>query len=237
MSISLATSSSQRVRELLANHPRVERVDTGTSAGIEFSQGAWKREIRVGDFDCELYGLVEFMDNNPLVCADRASIPGPAATLALIALAPLARAGLIADSPVLMLNFGGDEQEVGKALESVGWTAGLTIHTEEMDLGNALAATAMVSIRTPDDLEDVDALYEEQFGRSFYVQRDESSEWGPNVVLGKPFAAYRLRIVPDSPNSLLTVRLLSDRDGKCGASQIVHAMNVMCGFEESLGIK
>jgi N-acetyl-gamma-glutamylphosphate reductase len=56
------------------------------------------------------------------------------------------------------------------------------------------------------------------------------------LVAGKPFSAYRLRVVPDEPNSLLTVRLLSDPLGKCGAAQVVHAMNVMCGFEESLGI-
>jgi N-acetyl-gamma-glutamylphosphate reductase len=29
---------------------------------------------------------------------------------------------------------------------------------------------------------------------------------------------------------------MADRNGKCGAAQVVHAMNVMCGFEESLGI-
>jgi hypothetical protein len=29
---------------------------------------------------------------------------------------------------------------------------------------------------------------------------------------------------------------MSDRDGKCGAAQFVHALNIMCGFEESLGI-
>jgi N-acetyl-gamma-glutamylphosphate reductase len=29
---------------------------------------------------------------------------------------------------------------------------------------------------------------------------------------------------------------MADRDGKAGAAQVVHALNVMCGFEESLGI-
>ena len=55
-------------------------------------------------------------------------------------------------------------------------------------------------------------------------------------VLGRPEARYRLTLAPDSPHSLLTIRVLADFNGKVGASQVIHAMNVMCGFEESLGI-
>jgi N-acetyl-gamma-glutamylphosphate reductase len=36
--------------------------------------------------------------------------------------------------------------------------------------------------------------------------------------------------------SLLTVQVMIDRNGKGGAAQVVHAFNVMNGFEESLGI-
>jgi N-acetyl-gamma-glutamylphosphate reductase len=30
---------------------------------------------------------------------------------------------------------------------------------------------------------------------------------------------------------------MADVDGKCGAGQVVYAMNVMCGFEECLGLR
>jgi N-acetyl-gamma-glutamylphosphate reductase len=211
-------------------------VQAGAARGVSFSIGEWEREVAVGDAKLPLYGLVEVMDNNPLVCADAISIPGPAATMALIAIAPLAQAGLIADAPVLMLNFAAEEEEIILALKTCGWDGGVTFHTELLDLDGVYAATVMAAIRTPDDLEDLDALYDEQFGRSFYIRRDETSEWDPSLVKGKPYALYRLRISPDEPNSMLTIRILSDQNGKCGAAQIVHAMNVMCGFEESLGI-
>jgi len=211
-------------------------VEDGQPLGVAFEQGSWQREVGVGNAEAEMYGLIEVMDNNPVVCADYFSVPGAAATLALIAIAPLAQAGLIAETPVLMLNFADDGVEVANALGRVGWNNGIAVHTEPLDLGSVLAATAMVSILTPTDLADIDALYEEQFGRSFYIRRDESSTWGPELVQEKPNAVYRLTIAVDSPQSLLTIRVLADREGKCGACQIVHAMNVMCGIEESVGI-
>ena len=58
-----------------------------------------------------------------------------------------------------------------------------------------------------------------------------------DTVRGKPFAVYRLRFAPDESKSLLTVQVMADSRGKCGAGQVVHALNVMCGFEESLGVE
>jgi N-acetyl-gamma-glutamylphosphate reductase len=48
---------------------------------------------------------------------------------------------------------------------------------------------------------------------------------------------YRLRVTPNDNASLLTIQVLADRDGKCGAAQVVHMMNVMAGFEETLGLE
>lgn len=236
LSISLASSSNPVVLRLLEKHPRVEKVAMGPSEGIVFALADWNREVKVGDLSADHYGLVEVMDNNPIVCADRISVPTPAATMALIGLAPLARAGLLTDSPVVALNCHAEDEEIVFALEKSGWKGGVTVHTEPLDIGGVLAATIMASITTPDDMEDLDSLFDEPFGRSFYVRRDETSDWGPGVVQNKPFACYRLKVLPDEPNSLITVRVLSDPHGKAGATQMVHAMNVMCGFEESLGI-
>lgn len=234
--IDFASSSNPGVRDLLARHPRVGVVGEEGHEGVTFDQGPWHRDVFVGRVSEELYGLLEIADNNPVVCADYISVPGAAATFALIALAPLAQAGLIADSPVMMVNFPADVEETSFALQKVGWQDGVTLHSEEVELGGVLAATVMVSIVTPEDLDEIDFLYKEQFDRSFYVHRDETSDWSPELVKGTPMAIYRVRISLDSPNSLLTIRLISDPAGKCGAAQVIHAMNIMCGFEETLGI-
>lgn len=234
--IDVAQSANPVIREMLGRHPKVALVSEGLASGISFSQGPWQREVVIGQAAEPLYGLVELMDNNPVVCADRMSVPSVAATLALIALGPLADAGLIVDSPTVIVNIEGDEEEIISALAATGWKGGAFLHSELIDLEGVVAATVMVAIRTPEDLDEIDDLYEERFGRSFFVRRNEDSEWDPALVRGKPLALYRLRISPDQPNSLLTVRVLADLQGKAGAAQVVHAMNVMCGFEESLGI-
>lgn len=234
--IDLASTSDPSVRRMLQDHPKVGAVAEGPEL-LAWYQGDWHRHLYAGRADVELHGLVELMDNNPLVCTDEASVPSPAATLAMIALGPLAAAGMIADTPTMIVNFPADEADVAAFLATEGWAGGAIVHVEPMDFGSVLAATVMVEVPTPEDLDDIDALFEERFGRSFFVRRDETSEWDPALVVGSPRAAYRLRIAPDSPNSLLTIRVLADRDGKAGAAQVVHAMNVMSGFEESLGLE
>lgn len=137
----------------------------------------------------------------------------------------------------MLVSIASSEEEIAPFLEPLGWAEGLTLVGEEADLGGAVAATVICAVRTPERLEDLDDLYEERYGRTFYMRRDESAEWHVNLVLGQPFALYRLRIAPDEPNSLLTIQIMADAEGKCGAAQLVHAMNVMCGFEESLGLE
>ena len=235
--IDLATSADLEVRRLLSRHPRVREVRESESPALEFHQGPWRREVVTGEPSIEQFGLVELMDNNPIVCADALSVPSPVSTLALIAVGPIAWASLIADTPSFIVNTEVDDRELSAFLGTAGWTEGANVHVEAVDLEGVLALTAMVEIRTPDDLDEIDDIYEERFGRSFFVRRDESSEWDPALVRGKPHALYRMTIAPDMPNSLLTIRVLADANGKAGAAQLVHAMNVMSGFEESLGIE
>lgn len=233
----LAASRDPAVARLLAAHPFVDLGSGGPDRGIAFAQGGWQRRVEVGRIEEAQRGILEIMDNNPLVCADSMSVPTAGATLALVALGPLASGGLIADSPTIVTTEPLDEAEVAALMEPLGWSFGSYVHSEPQDLGSVAAATVMVAIRTPDELDDIDALYEERYGRTFFVRRDEDSEWDPSLVAGKPHALYRLRIAPDAGTSLLTVRVLADRDGKGGAAQVVHAMNVMAGFEESLGLE
>jgi N-acetyl-gamma-glutamylphosphate reductase len=181
-------------------------------------------------------GLLELIDNNPVVCADEVGIPGPAGTLALIGLGPIVQAGILAEPPTMLTNAPGTPDDLAADLLSIDWSGGITLEREDLDLGGVYAATIIAVIQTPEDLEEIDDVYEERFGRSFFVRREESQEWDVALVKSRPEALYRLRIAPDAPLSLLTIQVMADRDGKCGASQFVHAMNIMCGFEESLGI-
>jgi len=233
----LRVEGSPAVCRLLDKHPRVADAKAQTGgAALRWNQNGWERSVWVGRPEVELKGLVELADNNPLVCADVFSVPGAAATLALIALGPLASAGLIVERPAMMISIEADEAEVSPYLESVGWHEGLTVASQEIDFAGAVAATVMCVVATPERLGDLDDLYDERFARSFFVRRDETSEWDAALVVGKPHAVFRLQVSPDAPDSLLRIQVMADREGKCGAAQVVHAMNVMCGFEESLGL-
>ncbi len=230
-----ASTSSPEVLTLLRQHPKVATATLGHGPIIGFRQGTWNRAVHVGRTDV-LHGLAEIMDNNPLVCADEASMPGPVATLALIALAPILQAGLAIERPTLLTNADESSESVDAYLRTTGWQDGATLAIDEQDLGSALSLTAICAIRTPADLREIDEIYEERYSRSFYVRSDETAPWDISLVVGKPWACYRLRISPDTHESLLTIQVLAERDGKAGAAQAVHMMNIMAGFEESLGI-
>lgn len=234
--IDLARTQDDLLYQILSNHPRVRQVERADVEGIEFHQGPWVRSVTAGDLRPEVKGLVELMDNNPLVCADRASVPDPVSTLALIALGPVFLAGLVTEAPTMIVNASADEAQVEGFLATAGWAEGLTLHSEYDSGAKVLGATAIASIHTPSDWSDIDDLYEERYGHSFFVRQDDESDWAPALVEGKPYALFRLRYTPGDDTSLLTIQVLADRLGKCGPRQLVHMLNVMSGFEESLGI-
>jgi N-acetyl-gamma-glutamylphosphate reductase len=196
--------------------------------------------VVVGRPDVQPFGLVELVDNNPLVCSEACSVPSPEGTFALIALGPLIRAGLLMEAPVALYSFQPSESLIATELSAEGWTGGLTIETT---LGNARDVDAPRSaiftciISGPEDSRLLDSLYDGIYGGSFFVRRVEDGPWITDIVEDHPFAAYRLSIAPDFPQSLLTIKVMSDVNGKIGAAQTVHCLNVMCGFEESLGLE
>lgn len=229
--------SDSGLLELLEKHPEVQVEHSHLSQEVlRFNQEGWVREVRIADAETEIHGLTELMDNNPMVCADVVSVPSPASTLALIGLGPVIKAGMVLEPPAIILSFESDEDGIGTFLKTEGWHDGVTVAYDPQDLGNVLAATCMAKIANPDSFSDIDELYEECFGRSFYVRRIEEGDWDIRLVAGKPWAAYRLRLSEGAEFSLLTIQVMADKNGKAGAAQMVHAMNVMAGFEESLGI-
>lgn len=234
--IDLAATRDPILLRHLEAHPKIAQVAHSENPGIDFQIGSWSRKVVVGEPSLEVAGLVELIDNNPMVCADQMSVADPVSTLALVALGPIAWAGMIQDRPTVISSQAADEAQVDAFLKTAGWQEGATLHIEEKDLGPVMAVTAMAEIPTPENWSDIDDIYDERFARSFFVRRDDESDWDPKLVEGMPYALYRMRYTPGEETSLLTIQVLADRNGKAGPAQAIHAMNVMAGFEESLGI-
>lgn len=194
------------------------------------------RSVTQGDPSAEVAGLNETMDNNPIVCADQVSVPDPLSTLALIALVPIIRAGLLSQSPAIMSSISAVATLTNRFLALEGWDAGASYAHEDLDFGGAAAVSVLAPIHNPPSFDELDGLFEESYGRSFFVRAAMPTGLDPKTVVGTPCADYELRLTPGETESLLTIRVVADLNGKCGASQIVHAMNIMIGCEESLGI-
>lgn len=224
-----AQSNDPTIAALLRNHPLIE-FSEGDSA-LTFGNG---RSVVVGE--AEIGGLPELMDNNPLVCAQSAWAPSPEGTLALIALGPIIEAGLVVEDPAIILSFEGDGHEILRALDTVQWSGEITLQCENHDLGSVRGIYALAKIATPENLDEIDEIYAERYSRSFFVREATEEDWKTELVAGQPFAAYRLEITEGQPHSILSIHVMGDVNGKLGAAQMVHMMNIMSGLEESIGI-
>ncbi len=233
--LSVRPSDDPALATLLGQHPMVVIEGVPTPVGtLSFCQDGWQRSVVVGGFH-DVGGLPELADNNPWVCADTVTVPDALSTLVILALGPLMRAGLIAEMPVLQVSQVLSDAELHGWLCGLGWNGGEVVLTDPQDLGTVVALNAMVEIETPEAWGMIDDLYQEAYGRSFYVGLAEF--WDVNTVLATPSASYQLRMTPDEPRSLLTVQVMADLNGKLGAAQLVHTMNIMAGFEEHLGLQ
>jgi len=221
----------------VAAHPKLSNVGSVQESGLRFGS----RAITIGEpAEDAPYGLPELMDNNPIVCAARVVVPTPAATLAWIALGPACKAGFVlADetSPPILLRFSGlEREELGRALQAVGSTSGTQIEWRGGQLTHVATLEALVpldDLAQPDEIADA---YDEAFGRSFFVRRVSPCEWLPHRVQGTPRAEYWLEIAPSSA-PMLRFGVSADLRGKLGGAQLVHALNIMCGWEESTGLE
>lgn len=242
MSWIVRPSVEPELNRRLADHPEFELKGEPIDQ-VLFSRGEWQRELLVGSpgreaINGSLYGLVELADNNPLVCADVFSVPSDAATLGLIGLGPLVRAGLILDDPVVQFSFETEALDLRAALAEMGWSGDVVIHWDvQEDLGPVRAAVCMAEIAVMDDYSELDDLFMESFGRSFFVREVDALMWDAEQVRGHDHACYTVRVSPFEDQALVTVLVMADESGKCGAGQMIHAMNVMCGFEECLGLR
>ncbi|MCG9895932.1 MAG: hypothetical protein MH204_10705 [Fimbriimonadaceae bacterium] len=218
---------------LLESHPKVEQVLPGPGFFFQPTEG-WSRSITPG-VEQDQSGLLELVDNNPIVCADSFSVPSPASTLALIAFGPIFRTGLTCGDPVLQYSRPLALLDLGFHLERVGVQGELTVDVDRVDLGSVVALNVFVPVREEEDPSLLDDLYHEALGGKPFVRRTDG-DWDTSLVSGRPWAVYDLRLSPGESGALLTIRVMADLHGKIGEAQMIHAFNVMSGFEETLGI-
>lgn len=231
-----AGSANAILQGLLAKHPEVSQpLLVSDSQGIEFITNR-HRFVHPSTVSTEIGGVIELMDNNPLVCATEAWVPSPGGALATIALGPILEAGLVVEPPAVLLSFEDSQEEVEKALGTTGYSGGITFNCESHDLGTVRGAYCIAKIANPESFDEIDDIYEERYSRSFFVHREEEKPWTKELVADTSFACYRLELTEGESQSLLAIHVIGDIHGKAGAGQFIHTMNVMCGFEESLGL-
>jgi hypothetical protein len=230
-----AFSTVPAISTLLEGHPRVSLDTTGSNSPLSFVNNR-TRTIETCPSQAEVGGLVELMDNNPLVCANSAWLPTAAGQLSLIGLGPLIEAGLLVEPPAIILSYPDDEEGILDALETVNWHDGFTLQCENHDLGSVRGAYLLAKIKNPESWEDIDDIFDERYSRSFFVRRVEREDWAKELVEGKPWACYFLELTEGESESILAIHVMADVNGKLGSAGYIHMMNVMCGFEESLGL-
>ena len=231
-----AGSADPAIRAILELHPEISSLLPTDFDGIEFVTNR-RRYVRPSVFGGELGGVVELMDNNPLVCEDEAWVPSAGGALAVLALGPLLESGLVVEPPAVLLSFEDSESAVLQALKTVSHDGDVAINCEPNSaLGTVRGAYCIAKFTNPASFDEIDDIYDERYGRSFFMRRTEDQAWVKELVEGKPWACYRLELTEGASESLLAIHVMADVGGKAGAGQFVHTMNIMCGFEESLGL-
>lgn len=205
-----------------SRHPEI-RLEAGepTRGEASWKQGTWARSIARGS-DAEVRGLVEVIDNNPMVCCDDFATPGPMATVALLALAPAARASMLG-SPVRLAFSHDPEPSLSGFLDEAGISQW---HGEASGGGKVCRASARFTPSQGSSRSDLEAAYAEYYDRAFFVRTGQADPTGS--------ASGYVWLKFDGDDVLASAA--ADAQGKAGAAQVVHAFNVMCGFVESLGV-
>ena len=230
-----AGSANPTVAALLAKHPNVSAPLKTVCEGIEFITNR-QRFVLPHSSGGDLGGVVELMDNNPLVCGDTAWVPSAGGALAVLALGPLLEAGLVVEPPAILLSFEEPPESVIQGLRTVGYTGDIALNCNANQVGTVRGAYCIAKITNPASFDEIDDIYDERYGRSFFVRRTEDEPWATELVEGKPWACFRLELTEGETESLLAIHIMADIGGKAGAGQFIHTMNIMCGFEESLGL-
>lgn len=234
-SIEVCQTSNEVLNSLLDRHPKL-KIASQLRSDLQFSIGSWQRAIKINDSVSRPAGLLESMDNNPIVCADVVNVPGAGETLLLIALVPLIKASFLLEPPVYVSTDPISEPAMQCFLEEFRHDFDLEVMTEGIGERDLVAGALIAKVPNGLEISVFEGLFDEIYGRSFFVRRTPEGVWDESHVLGTPIAMYQLGLERDEQTTLLKVRVMADRDGKCGAAQVLQFLNVMCGFEEDLGV-
>lgn len=205
---------------LVHRHRRLLAPQSGSLCALEFGLNSYRRSIVLGFREGCPVGVIELFDNNPIVCAERVCLPTPVATLALLAIDPLCKAGLAQGSVKLSCTSECAPDDIEPFLAALGDRVSVEIFADLDCVGVAVE----VSFPFKGASEELLNLYDGAYERTMLVMR------APGV---HPLAAVYSASVSDGSAK---VRFESKPEGKAGAAQVIQALNVMAGFEDSLGI-
>lgn len=226
--ITIQSSGDPKFEELIQNHPRFDYRE-GLPDRIEFDS----RMILLSGDPVEPFGLIELMDNNPLVCANVASLPPSDATLMLMALGPMFRAGLPIEPPVFRTTAPKSSSSLTKWLDTPNE---IPVDYESVEPSDWLFGHAICLVKNVVDWREIDNLYADSYDRTFYVSvvPDIRTEVKKNQF--SPNGFVQLTMTPGEDESLISIHVAGHKNGKCGACQKLQMLNIMCGLEEFLGI-
>jgi hypothetical protein len=221
--------------DLVKAHPRVERSQPHSPYALEFTQSGRNRRITIGCKPQLQLGIVEIVDNNPLICADEVWLPRPSSTLVLLAAMPWVRAGLLRSIRSVEIESPTEKPEVLQCLNAIGVDGEIEVIPRTHCLQEVLEVSVLMTMKLGLRSDEVEEVFNSIYGNSFFV-RSFSDRDRTNQVHNTAIAGYTWNLVETQGVQEIAVIIAADRNGKCGASQIVHTMNVMAGYEESLGI-
>jgi len=222
--INLARSSNPRIVSLLNRHSEIDAVELEPPEDgslLSFVQGDWSREIVENRSGLHPRGLLELIDNNPLICADHFSLPRADFVALLIAVGPAMQNGMIANLSSIESNSFTFVENNDVFASELGWRLSPSVAL----IPTQDPAFTITGILKPEVTHgDFLSLYIERYSRSPLIHFYETSQNGYLVKIGLP-----------SENTVC-VTVYCNNPQLCFADYVVFAMNVMCGYEDSLGL-
>ncbi len=224
--------------------------------------GHWYGEHTAPELlDGAVYGLPELADHMALAGAGLIANPGCYPTAALLALAPLAEAGLAGDvvidaksgvsgagrggaEPLSFLNvtenltpyaIGGHrhEPEIAQGLERMGRPGGVTFVPHLVPVDQGLLASCYVALAEPLAAAELGELYRARYAGEPFV---EMLERPPSIREVRETNLCRIHAVPSADGRRAIVFAAIDNLWKGAAGQAIQNLNLMLGLAETDGL-
>lgn len=213
------------VASLLRHHPRIEKVIVADSPIVRFTTRGWKRELHIGNSQCYVRGVPELIDNNPIVCCDEFSLPSPFAHALSLVAGPMSLSGIPTLVQAVASNLSSNNESDKAFLEDIYLDTTRTLLTDRAGTESDILEAVL---RIPEDihLEEIIAIFRQRYDGAFLISGESLPFPGATFSLAK----WNL------DEGTFTVRIDSPVNGKFGAAGQVHALNVMMGYDEGLGL-